>query len=197
MLIEGIKSRPHYQPLAVDPTGRRHLLVADRPTLPSEAFIGGTQNFSAVETWVVESVSTAIPGAIDVNQPTPELLSFRSTPHLLARLAHRLKSETMGCRLYAVGTEAFLWDAYNVGHSAGFSRQEMHFFHIGSARRRIFCVHCRAITPDVSTNIVPCVGCGAQLLVRDHFSRRLAAFMGVQIDAEAPGELPEIEEVFR
>jgi hypothetical protein len=32
--------------------------------------------------------------------------------------------------------------------------------------------------------------------VRDHFSRRLGAFMGVMVDAEAPGEIPAIEEVF-
>ena len=39
-------------------------------------------------------------------------------------------------------------------------------------------------------NVTPCPGCGAQLFVRDHFSRRLAAFMGVKVDAEAPGEFP-------
>jgi hypothetical protein len=31
------------------------------------------------------------------------------------------------------------------------------------------------------------------LLVRDHYSRRLGAFMGVCIDAEAPGEIPPAE----
>jgi hypothetical protein len=29
--------------------------------------------------------------------------------------------------------------------------------------------------------------------VRDHFSRRLAAFMGVIVDAEVPGEIPAAE----
>jgi len=43
---------------------------------------------------------------------------------------------------------------------------------------------------------VQCAGCGRHLLVRDHFSRRLAAYMGVMADAEAPGELPPIQEVF-
>jgi hypothetical protein len=32
--------------------------------------------------------------------------------------------------------------------------------------------------------------------VRDHFSRRLAAFMGVQADAENPGELPQPEQLY-
>jgi hypothetical protein len=43
---------------------------------------------------------------------------------------------------------------------------------------------------------VKCAGCGRHLFVRDHYSRRLAAYMGVMADAEAPGELPPIEEVF-
>jgi hypothetical protein len=49
---------------------------------------------------------------------------------------------------------------------------------------------------DVATNIADCRGCGARLFVRDHFSRRLAAFMGVMVDAEVPGEVPEIEVVY-
>ncbi len=59
--------------------------------------------------------------------------------------------------------------------------------------RRVFCNHCRTITEGVTTTIVACAGCQAQLLVRDHFSRRLNAFAGVQVDAEAPGEIPPIE----
>jgi ferredoxin-NADP reductase len=51
-------------------------------------------------------------------------------------------------------------------------------------------MHCRETTEDVRTNIVRCVGCDRWLLVRDHYSRRLAAYMGVMVDAEAPGELP-------
>jgi hypothetical protein len=48
----------------------------------------------------------------------------------------------------------------------------------------------------VRTNIAQCAGCERWLLVRDHYSRRLAAYMGVMVDAEAPGERPEIREVF-
>jgi len=45
----------------------------------------------------------------------------------------------------------------------------------------------------VAQNIVTCPSCEAALFVRDHFSRRLAAFMGVKVDAEVPGEIPEAE----
>jgi hypothetical protein len=46
---------------------------------------------------------------------------------------------------------------------------------------------------DATANIVACPGCGANLFVRDHFSRRLRAFMGVKADAEMPGELDAAE----
>jgi hypothetical protein len=57
-------------------------------------------------------------------------------------------------------------------------------------------VHCRTTAEDVKTNIVNCAGCRRWLLVRDHYSRRHAAYMGVMVDAEAPGELPPVKEVY-
>jgi hypothetical protein len=60
----------------------------------------------------------------------------------------------------------------------------------------VFCNHCRTITEGVTTNVVACAGCNAALFVRDHFSKRLNAFAGVQVDAEAPGEIPAIEELY-
>jgi hypothetical protein len=42
----------------------------------------------------------------------------------------------------------------------------------------------------VTTNIVQCKDCNRWLLVRDHYSSRLAAYMGVMVDAEAPGSVP-------
>ena len=81
------------------------------------------------------------------------------------------------------------------GH-VGFASGQIQLHHAGSLRRRVWCTHCHAFTDGVTTNVVPCAGCGRHLLVRDHFSRRLGAFMGVMVDAEAPGEIPAIEEVF-
>jgi hypothetical protein len=48
----------------------------------------------------------------------------------------------------------------------------------------------------VRTNIHPCPGCGRRLFVRDHFSRHLAAYMGIQVDAETPGVIPPVEETY-
>jgi dimethylamine monooxygenase subunit C len=76
------------------------------------------------------------------------------------------------------------------------NKDEIRAEECGTLARRIYCIHCRAVTESVRTNIVQCIGCARWLLVRDHYSRRLAAYMGVMADAEAPGELPPLKEVF-
>ena len=52
------------------------------------------------------------------------------------------------------------------------------------------------MTQNAHHNIVTCTGCQRQLFVRDHFSRRLGAYMGLMVDAEEPGILPTIDEVY-
>jgi hypothetical protein len=41
-----------------------------------------------------------------------------------------------------------------------------------------------------------CSHCGLNLFVRDHYSRRIAAFQGVCIDAENPGNVPPSTELY-
>ncbi|MDI4657121.1 dimethylamine monooxygenase subunit DmmA family protein [Xanthobacter autotrophicus] len=194
MSDQGIKSRPKYQPIAPDPQGRHHLLVVDGAHVPAEALAEGV-NPSAFEVWTVAHKS-AVPGSAAMEEEAGAVRVFRSVPHLFSALEERLARETMGLRLYAAGTEPFLWDAYGIGARAGLSQQEMAFAHVGAQARRIFCVHCRTVMEGVTTSIATCAGCGAPLFVRDHFSRRLAAFMAVQIDAEVPGEVPQAEELY-
>ena len=163
---QGIKSRPRYEPLTLDPTGRRHLVVTDQPSLPEGAF---TQAPVGAEIWTSASLSM---------------------------LAERLAVETTGFRLYAVGTEAFIWDAAAACRAAGMVRGEFFLYQATSLRRRVYCSHCKALNDDVTTSIVVCGGCGAHLFVRDHFSARLGAYMGVQIDAEVRGDVPAAEVLY-
>lgn len=67
--------------------------------------------------------------------------------------------------------------------------------HRGSKARRMQCVHCKGITEDVTTDPFECSHCGLSLFVRDHYSRRLAAFQGVCVDAEDPGNVPDKVEI--
>jgi predicted RNA-binding Zn-ribbon protein involved in translation (DUF1610 family) len=181
------KSRPIYAPFALDYAGARHLIVTDQPDAPD-----GLDTSLAEIT--VFSLKTIAPG---VQAPAcAQYRAFRAKAELLAYLGPYLARETMGLRLYAVGSEAFCWDVHNYGAAVGMSRSEIHLTHAGARTRRVYCTHCKTLIEDATLNITPCPGCGASLFVRDHFSRQLGAFMGVKIDAEVPGEAfaPEVFE---
>jgi dimethylamine monooxygenase subunit C len=188
-----IKSRPIYDRLKIDPSGRRHLLLVGSAEGPSpEAFAPSTDAAEFEEQWRIVSNSLAIP---DPDKEAAQLV-FRSESHLLIALKRRLEEERMGLRLYAIGTEPFLWNVRGVAAGFGMASAEVHLYAVGTAARRVFCNHCRTITERVTTNVFGCSGCGAHLFVRDHFSRRINAFAGVQVDAEVPGELPPVEELY-
>lgn len=191
-MSQPIVSCPSYRPLAPDATGRVHLLVSDQSALRQEWLADDVGPDDFDERWFIARDSKAIPvpGASEQDQ------MFRSEKHLLIALSHRLARERMGLRLYACGSEPFVWEVNNLGASQGLGRSEMRHFAVGSRARRVFCNHCRTITEGVTTSIVACSGCGANLFVRDHFSRRLNAYAGFQVDAEEPGNVPPAEEIY-
>jgi hypothetical protein len=111
-------------------------------------------------------------------------------------LDRTLSSCFMGVRLYIAGSESFIGSVVQVAMKYNLNGDEVQRERSGSAARRVYCIHCKASNENVKTNIVQCIGCRRHLLVRDHYSRRLAAYMGVMADAESPGKLPPIQEVF-
>jgi dimethylamine monooxygenase subunit C len=197
MLITGIKSRPVYTTLAPDPGGRFHLLVGQGSggaallrllgTLPSGvvSIIYATE--TVTECALSESLRSARP---------PEIRIVATDVEAVAELDRTLAGCVMGTRLYVAGSESFIGSVVRVAARYNLNDDEVQREHCGSAARRVYCVHCRASNERVTTNVVRCGGCGRHLLVRDHYSRRLAAYMGVMADAEVPGELPPVREVF-
>ena len=166
-------------------------------------------------TAVGPAATTAAPAPTDAlpvppaNPPVPDarlesfaalgleaLRVFADVPSLLREFRSLLDGALMGTRLYVAGPESFIGLAMKIALEFDLNKDEIRAEELGSRARRVYCIHCRATTEDVRTNVVRCVDCGSWLLVRDHYSRRLAAYMGVMVDAEAPGELPEIKEVF-
>lgn len=107
-----------------------------------------------------------------------------------------LKCSTMGTQIYAAGSEQFLWDATTKAAQYGVMNADVMREQSDSLARSVYCVHCKTTTPNVTTNIVKCDGCQRHLFVRDHFSRRLKAYMGLMVDAEEPGCVPEVEEIY-
>jgi DNA-directed RNA polymerase subunit RPC12/RpoP len=94
------------------------------------------------------------------------------------------------------GTEGLSGQAKKVAADYGIHHDAIMTEHRGSMARRVQCVHCKGITEEVKTQPVICSHCGLRLLVRDHYSRRIAAFQGVCIDAEQPGSAPPMQEMF-
>lgn len=124
------------------------------------------------------------------------LFVLNSEQEVLDKLDSTLKTMFMGMRLYIAGSEDFMWSVAKVANKFGVEDAGMMKELTGTLARPIYCVHCKATTHGVTTNIGKCSGCGRMLFVRDHFSRQLGAYMGLMIDAEDPGVLPEIEEIY-
>ena len=198
MLVTDVKSRPQYQQLRFDATGRFHLIIGQgegglalqriRAEMPDNA------ETSVIYTGESLTKCDLSEGLADCDWR--QLTVLPTQVAALQVLDETLAQSLMGTRLYVAGSEGFIGLVVQVAARYNLQSDELQREHQGSSARRVLCVHCQASLEDVTTNIVACPGCGRHLLVRDHYSRRLAAFMGVMADAEAPGSLPEIRQEF-
>jgi len=198
MLITGIRSRPTYTVLAPDLAGKYHLLAGQGS--------GGKALLRLLEAMPAEVEARVIYGVESCSGDdfSEELLSRRGAnvfvlstmAETVAAVDQELSGCKMGTRLYVAGSESFIGSIVQVASRYNMNADEVQREHMGSSARRVYCIHCRTSNENVTTNIVTCSGCGRHLLVRDHYSRRLAAYMGVMADAETPGVLPPIVEAF-
>jgi hypothetical protein len=207
MLVTGIKSKPIYSPLRADPRGRFHLMlgmgVGETALLRvlRELEETSAKALGATRVLLVPAAAGVAKTALESQReieslPLQEMRAFPDVASLLAELRSTLADALMGTRLYLAGPESFIGLAMKIAFEFNLNKDEVRAEELGSLARRVYCIHCRATTENVRTNIVRCVECDKWLLVRDHYSRRLAAYMGVMVDAEAPGELPPVKEVF-
>ncbi|ABC93849.1 hypothetical conserved protein (plasmid) [Rhizobium etli CFN 42] len=200
MLVAGIKSRPVYKGLTIQPRARRHIFALEgegaRALLDQQPALDETA-LSRSEILYVARGSQG--SGLDESLRRLGSDMFFTAPTiatLLFRLKGSLATAHMGTRLYISGTEGFIGQAMLVALDYGMDHASIITEHRGSLARRVQCVHCKGITDDVTASPFACSHCGLTLLVRDHYSRRLAAFQGVNIDAEEPGSAPGPEELF-
>lgn len=170
-----MKSKPVYAPLELDKTARRHLFLSQGQ--------GG-----------LEAARRAIASA---PEGSAALLTLDDSAGRGSHLDRVLTETGMDTAFYVAGPEPFLWQIANRLREAGVENRRIHQELAGSMARRVYCVHCRTMHEGVTTSIYRCANCGLALTVRDHFSRPLGAYMGVIVDAEAPGEVPEPEILYR
>jgi len=200
MLVTGIKSKPVYTPLAPDLRGRYHLMVGQgvgsEPLLRVLRDLHAAAPESGARTRVLFIGSPEVATTFRATG-AGEVDLFEREEELLTRLQAVLNDSVMGSRLYVAGPESFMGLVMRIARQFNLNKDEVRAEECGSQARRVYCIHCRTATENVTTNIVQCKDCNRWLLVRDHYSSRLAAYMGVMVDAEAPGERPGQKEVFR
>jgi dimethylamine monooxygenase subunit C len=200
MPISTIKSRPIYPGLSPDLNARSNVIVCDRDggAAVIELFSRADEAF-AQRTLVLlaDSSGDAETEALKsrLSPATVEVVPSLSAG--ITRLREILEAAPMGLRLYAAGTESLIGSVVQAGADFAIDHLSIRTEHRGSLSRRVQCVHCKGFAENVTTNLVTCPHCGLTLFVRDHYSRRLAAFQGVCIDAEVPGVLPETEAIYQ
>ena len=197
-----MRSRPVYGELTPRP-GSGHLFVADGEG--AEAILDLFQKAGAQASSLLEkSHIIYIPGpnGTDLGARLEALgaAQYHRSPSFASaqsRLKKVLADAHMGLQIYLAGTEGLMGQAQRDVIEAGLPHEAVQTEHRGSTVRRVQCVHCKGITENVRTDPFKCSHCGLHLFVRDHYSRRLAAFQGVNIDAEDPGQVPDAVERFK
>lgn len=195
-----IKSRPAYDGLRPILTARRNLVAVEgagaqavlRMMAQADADFAGRTHLLCVDTG--NTGGEVLDRLRDLS--TDGLTVLASAEAALDLLDSLLTTATMGTRLYAAGTEGFIGRVVRLAVDHGIDHKSVLTEHSGSLARRVQCVHCKHTAEHVTATIYECPGCGVVLFVRDHYSRRLAAFQGVCVNAEDPSERPPAEEAY-
>lgn len=194
-----IPSRPVYGVLEPR-TGKSHLMIADaegaEAILDMAAAAPPDLFANAHIIYIPKRTGTLFVEKLQALSPA-QLYVSPSYEAAVPRLRRVLSSAHMGLQVYLAGTEGLIGQAMREATEAGIPHPAIQTEHRGSTARRVQCVHCKGITEDVTHDPFQCSHCGLHLFVRDHYSRRIAAFQGVRVDAEDPGNVPEAVERFK
>lgn len=196
MLITGIKSRPTYDVLMPLTEGKHHLvagqgsggeaLIRLLKDMPSDASI---QVLYSIESFSGRYYQDQLQ-SLNI-----DLQLYPSNQDLVNDLHDILANAKMGTRLYLAGSESFIGITMQAATLINLNKDEVLREHCGSFVRRVWCVHCDGYSENVTQRVFNCPHCATTLVVRDHYSRRLAAFQAVKADAEVSGEFPQAEEL--
>jgi dimethylamine monooxygenase subunit C len=188
-----IGSRPIWG--ALEPrTGASHLFIADAQGAEAVIDVATPELMKAGH---IIFISRGTDYADKLRALTPaQFYEGPSYEASLPRIKRVLSDAKMGLQVYLSGTESLMGQATIEATSAGVPPAAIQTEHRGSTARRMQCVHCKGFTEDVETDPFVCSHCGLNLFVRDHYSRRLAAYQGVCVDAEDPGNVPTPKRIY-
>ncbi|MCS3419987.1 hypothetical protein M2399_005340 [Pseudomonas sp. BIGb0450] len=132
---------------------------------------------------VMQSATVGLEVVAGLDQP---LLLNGEQPDFAWRLQQALASATVGCRLYLLGDEAFVWRLHGQARAAGLEDDEIRLTCSLPGQRLVYCAHCGLIQATGPEPLLNCIGCHVGLEVRTHFSRRLGAYFGVCNNPDKP-----------
>ena len=198
---QSIKSRPVYATLEPRP-GKAHVVIADGEGADALGDLLDRAADRAGMLGAMHILYTPGPNGTDLwakVQGFGAAQTYRAPtiPAMLPRLSKVVSEAHMGTQFYVTGTEGLMGQAEREIMMTGLPFGAIQKEHRGSTLRRVQCVHCKGITENVALDPFACSHCGLHLFVRDHYSRRIAAFQGVNIDAEDPGLVPAAVERFK
>ncbi len=194
---KSIISRPTYGTLEPRP-GKSHLMIADAEGAEALLDLAVADSSLMAKSHILyfpKDTGTAYVEKLEA-LGAAQFYVGPSYEASVSRLRRVLSDAHMGLQVYLSGTESLIGQAMQEAVSAGILHTAIQTEHRGSVARRMQCVHCKGITEDVVVDPFVCSHCGLNLFVRDHYSRRHAAFQGVCVDAEDPGNVPEPTEIY-
>lgn len=111
-------------------------------------------------------------------------------------LAGRLAGASVGVRVMIAATQLEVLDVLRTARAAGMVDAELRMHVTDGARLRVHCAHCATDTERKVAigDTIACAGCGRELLVYHHVSRRRGAYLGYQVDAEQPAPVADAEQ---
>ncbi len=183
-------SRPLYSGLEPDPHAKSHLIAAQGHGASAliELFRKAPPGFAANASLLYVPSSAGSDSSSDglhrLGARIVKLLP--DVPSLLREFAWLLDQATMGTTIYVSGSESFIGEVAQLAGTYGISFHLLRTEHCGSDGKRVQCVHCKFIEQQPVADTVICSQCKVRLFVRDHYSHRLNAYMGVSVDAEVP-----------
>lgn len=171
--------------LEPDPYAKAHLIAAEGEGALAvvSLLVKAPPAFAGCSTVLYAAQETQAGHRLNGHLHAGNLLLFADIPALLLEWQRLLREATMGTSVYAAGGEIFLGEVVQSVVRYGVSPCACQTELRGSVSRRVQCIHCKHINDGIATEAVTCSHCGIRLQVRDHYSRRLNAFMGV---AEGP-----------
>ncbi|MEU4314529.1 dimethylamine monooxygenase subunit DmmA family protein [Nocardia sp. NPDC024068] len=101
-------------------------------------------------------------------------------------LAAALHESTVGTRVRIAGPAGACLRLRGIATAAGVEDDELYARVTGAGIHDVYCAHCATVTAAAQSvgEIAGCSGCGRDLVVYHHVSRRTGEFLGFAADAE-------------